>query len=187
MSATRIAGRYAKSLIDLAVERGELETVYADMTMFDEVAKNRDFIMLLRSPIVTADKKETIFNAVFGEKMSVMTMGFIKILLTKGRESYLSDIAKEVITQYKEIKKVSSVRLITATPLSPTNFAAIKARLVADNALHNDVDVLTAVDPDLIGGFVLEFNNNRYDASIASRLNDMRKEFKTNLYVDLVD
>jgi F-type H+-transporting ATPase subunit delta len=186
MSATRIAGRYAKSLIDLAVERGELETVYADMTMFDEVAKNRDFIMLLRSPIVTADKKENIFNAVFGEKMSVMTMGFIKILLTKGRESYLSDIAKEVITQYKEIKKVSSVRLITAKPLSAETFAAIKARLVADKALHNDVDMVVAVDPDIIGGFVLEFDNNRYDASIANSLNNLRKEFRTNLYVDQV-
>ena len=186
MSATRIAGRYAKSLIDLACEQGQLDAVYADMGMFAEVAKNRDFILLLRSPIILADKKQNVFNAVFGGKVTDLTMAFIKILLTKGRERYLSDIATEVIAQYKQINEVSLVRLTTAQPLDEKNLQAIKARLVADNALFNTVELQTAVDSDIIGGFILDFDNKRYDASLAYRLAELRKGFSSNLYIDQV-
>jgi F-type H+-transporting ATPase subunit delta len=186
MSATRIAGRYAKSLIDLAQERGQLDAVYNDMTMFAEVAQNRDFALLLKSPIIPADKKESIIKAIFEGKISDLTSAFINILLTKNREMYLADVAKEVVSEYKNINKVSTVKLITATPLDAANLDTIKRRLVADNALHDNVDIQTAVDSDLIGGFVLEFDNKRYDASVASQLAALRKEFSTNLYIDQV-
>ena len=186
MSVARIAGRYAKSLIDLAQEQGSLEAVNNDMILFSEVAKNNDFAAMLKSPIINADKKQNVFNAIFDGKVSVITSSFIKILLLKGREVFLKDIAKEFIAQYQELNKVSSVRLVTASPLSAATVAAIQAKLEADVALHDNITLETAVDADLIGGFVLEFNDKRYDSSISYQLQRLHKEFRTNLYVDQV-
>ena len=183
MSAIRIAGRYAKSLIDLSQERGELDAIYNDMMLFAETAKLPDFAAMLKSPIISADKKEKIFDAIFGATVSPVALTFFKLLITKGRESYLPEVAKEVIFQYKNLKSISSVKLITATPVSAVTIAGIKARLEADNVLHNSVDLEASVDADLIGGFVLEFDNKRYDSSIAYQLDQIRKGFsQKNVY-----
>ena len=186
MSVTRISGRYAKSLIDLAKEQGSLEAVNQDMILFGEVAKNHEFIAMLKSPIINTDKKQRVFDAIFEGKISVITASFIKILLNKGREIYLADIAKEYMMQYRELTEVSSVRLTTAAPLSAASVAAIKANLEADMALYNNITLQTEVDDSLIGGFVLEFNDKRYDASLAYQLYKLHKEFRNNLYVDQV-
>ena len=69
MSSYRIASRYAKSLIDLATEQGKLDKVVEDMTYFAEVSKLRDVAVLLKSPIIKADKKGKVLKAVFGGKM----------------------------------------------------------------------------------------------------------------------
>ena len=65
MSVSRISSRYAKSLLDLARERNELDTVLKDIESFNEATKNRDFFLLLKSPIVKTDKKLAIFKAIF--------------------------------------------------------------------------------------------------------------------------
>src|SRR5690349_22141032 len=105
----RIASRYAKSLIDLAIEQGKLDRILADMTAFAAATKLRDFALLLKSPIVNADKKEQVIKAIWGGKMDPLTMNFIQIILRKGRESGLDEIANEFIHQYREIKGISIV------------------------------------------------------------------------------
>ncbi len=182
MSVARIAGRYAKSLIDLAKEQGSLEAVNNDMILFSEVAKNRDFASMLKSPVISTDKKANVFSAIFEDKVGIITMSFIKILLNKGRELYLADIAKEFITQYKELKKVSTVKLVTATPLSAAAVQSIQSKLEADAALHNNINLETSVDDSLIGGFVLEFGDKRYDASLSYQLLRLQKGFRDNMY-----
>ena len=186
MSVIRIAGRYAKSLIDLAVERGVLTEVYNDMSLFATVSAHNEFRVVLKSPIFNADKKSSIFDAIFGGKVNELTMAFLKILLTKGREAYLADIAAEVVAQYKKMNQIATVRLTTAQPLTEAAIADIRAKLEADKGLFNTIDLTTAVDEDLIGGFTLDFDSKRYDASIANRLQKLRAEFSTNLYVDMV-
>jgi F-type H+-transporting ATPase subunit delta len=186
MSAIRIAGRYAKSLIDLAIERGVLTEVYNDMSLFASVAAHPEFRVVLKSPVINADKKSNIFDAIFGGKVNELTMAFLKILLTKGREAYLADIATEVTVQYKKMHEVASVRLTTAQPLSDSAIAAIRAKLEADAGLFNNIDLTTAVDADLIGGFTLDFDSKRYDASIANKVKELRTQFSTNLYEELI-
>lgn len=183
MSVLRIAGRYAKALIDLAIEQNKLEAVYNDVQYFNEVAQNRDFAALLKSPIIKADKKGKIFDQVFGSNMSEMTNTFLKIILSKGRESYLQDIAKSFIRQYKAYNKVSTIKLTTAAPISDQNLEAIKAKLLGSTVTSEKVEIETAVNSDLIGGFVLKIGDTLYDSSVAYKLEQLKKEFKDNSYI----
>jgi len=183
MSVQRVASRYAKSLVDLAVEQNKLETIKGDMESFKNAAQNRDFYLLLKSPIINAGKKSQIFKEIFGGKFDEMTSAFFKIILTKGREAYLPEIANEFINQYKAIKHFSAVKVTTAVPLSEDAVAKIKAKLTSSEALENNVEITTEVDPNIIGGFVLEFGDRLYDSSVAHKLEKLKKEFGKNLFV----
>lgn len=177
MSAERLSFRYAKSLLELAKDQGQLETIKGDIESLKAATENRDLYMLLKSPVVSKMKKANVLEAIFGDGFQDMTMSFMDILLTKGREMYIPEIATEFLAQYKAMNKISTVKLITAKPISDAALAAIKAKLVAGNELENDVEIETSVDEDLIGGFKLEFNDKLYDASVAHQLNQLKKSF----------
>jgi F-type H+-transporting ATPase subunit delta len=112
MPNPRLAGRYAKSLLDLAIEKKQLGEVYDDMLLLKKVFKtSREFLLLLSSPIIKPDKKEKILAAITKDKLSVMTATFNKLLVQKGRESYLPEIVDAFITQYKTYKNIHIVKL----------------------------------------------------------------------------
>lgn len=183
MQNPRLANRYAKSLIDLATEKNQLEAVYADMKYMQAVcAGNRDFVNLLKSPIIKADKKANIINAVTEGKVSEITKLFNQLLVTKGRESELPEIVEAFIEQYNAIKGIHSVTLTTAVEVSDAVKTSIQNKVKADQGIAN-IELLTKVDESLIGGFVLEFNNNLVDASIARDLRDVKKQFAKNVFV----
>ncbi len=163
MSVKRIASRYAKSLIDLAVEQDKLERILEDIKSFQKTVDNRDFYLLLKSPIINATKKQQIFNALFEGKFDKMTSAFIRIILTKSREAYLPEIADEFINQYKDIKHISTVNLTTAAPLGAETISRIRQKLVASAVTEEHVELITKVDPDILGGFVIEFDDKLYD------------------------
>ena len=110
----------------------------------------------------------------------------INILIRKGREEHLPEIAAEFLIQYKHIKHVSTVKLTTAKPLSKEALKAIHDRLVNSIRTDDVVEIETKVDPKLIGGFIIEFDGNVYDTSVSHKLDQLKKEFKDNLYVSLI-
>ena len=173
---SRVASRYAKALIDLAVEQGKLEDIYSDITSFQQVAKNRDFELMLKSPIIKGDKKGKVFDAIFGGKVDAMTSKFFEIVLRKGREADLPSIADAVIEQYRNMKNVSSVTLTSAAVLSASALEAIKSKLITEGTFSENIEFQTAVDPSLIGGFRLEFGDKLYDASVAYKLEQLKKQ-----------
>ena len=97
--------------------------------------------------------------------------------MRKGRESYLPEIAEEFITQYRALKQISTVKVTTATPMSEAGLEAIKAQLKGSNSTAANIEIETAVNPDIIGGFVIEFDDKLYDASVAHKLAKLKKEF----------
>jgi F-type H+-transporting ATPase subunit delta len=183
MSINRISSRYAKSLIDLAVERNEMDEVVNDMSLFNEVTKSKDFNLMLKSPIINTSKKQAIFSAIFGDKISKTTAAFFDIILRKGRESVLVDISSEFMSQYRQLNKISTVTLTTATPLTDEALVAIKAKLLASNVTMDKLDLQTKVNPNILGGFVIEVGDKLYDASVQHKLDQLKKEFVGNQYV----
>ncbi|MBX3256946.1 MAG: ATP synthase F1 subunit delta [Chitinophagaceae bacterium] len=183
MLQPRLAGRYAKSLIDLALEHNQLEAVHADMLFLQSVCKqSREFVSLMRSPIVQADKKLAIIEAIAGNKISKLTNSFNKLLVQKGREGIFTEIIAAVIEQYNKIKDIHQVKLTTAQPISAELRASIENKLKTETGLAN-IELETVVKDELIGGFVLEFDNNLVDASILRDLKDIQKQFRNNEYV----
>ena len=177
MSVQRIASRYAKSLLDLSVERDELETVLGDMEYLSQSLESRDLYLLLKSPIINTGKKQTIIKRLFADPLSEMTNSFLDIMLRKGRENLLPEIVDAFKAQYKAHQKISTVVLKTAGELDAATIDAIKSKLSISGETHTKIDLQVQVDPALIGGFALEFEGKQYNASLAHKLRQLRKEF----------
>ena len=186
MSVYRVASRYAKSLIELAQEQDKLERVLGDVKSFKEILKNRDMYMLFKSPIIHADKKQKIISNIFEGKYDELTIAFIRILIAKNREEYLPEVADEFIHQYKVLKHISTVKLITARPLSEAMIKQIHDQLQESKATDLEVEIITEVQPDLIGGFIIQFDDKVYDASVSHKLDKLRKDFVSNLYISQI-
>ena len=179
----RLAGRYAKSLIDLSVEKGLLEEVYKDMRLLQSICKsNRDFVVLLKSPVIKADKKGKIIEAVTSGRISELTRTFNSLMVRKGREAVLPEVADAFIDEYNKIKNIHRVKLSTAQPVSEALKQEIIDRLKATGDMPQ-IELETVVKDELIGGFVLEFDNKLLDASIIRDLKDIKKQFEQNIYV----
>ncbi len=183
MSSTKVATRYAKSLLDLSIEQNKLEEVVSDIQGFMKMSELRDFKLLLKSPIVNTTKKLSIFKEIFEGKVSDLTMLFFKLILKKGREKDLLAIANSFVKQYKKMKGLSSVTITTAEKLSDENIESIKTKLLASNATDKAVEITSKIDPSIIGGYILEIGDKLYDASVLYKLKELRKEFSGSSYV----
>lgn len=183
MPNPRLASRYAKSLIDLAIEKGQLEQVFADMQWLQAVNKsNKDFVNLLRSPIIKADVKKKILDAVTAGNLGELTTAFTTLLIRKSRESNLPEIVNAFIDQYKKHKNIQVIKLTTATPVSDSLKKAIVEQ-VKKTAGFQQIELEEKINPELIGGFVLQVGDQLVDASIAYDLRTIAKQFENNDFI----
>ena len=177
-----VASRYAKSLLDLAVEKGQLEAIRKDMQLVKSVCvSNIDFVIFLESPVIKTDKKKEILSSVFKGKVSDLTMAFMNIIADKRREGYIDDIAKAFDEQYKIHKNVLTAVITSASGIDDATRAKVM-ELVKSTA-SGEVDLIEKTDAALIGGFVLRIGDKQYDTSVTRKLNDLRKNFSENPFV----
>jgi F-type H+-transporting ATPase subunit delta len=176
MSELTVATRYAKSLIDLAEEKGSLEAIRKDMELFSQTLKaNHQLQAVLSNPIIAHGKKIKILEAIFGNKINKVTDSFFKIMINKSRAQILYATAKEFINQYNNIKNIVRAFVTSATPLSEENKKKIVAELQA--ATGGTIELHTKVDAGLIGGFVLTVGDRQIDTSIANALARLKRDF----------
>lgn len=186
MRNPRLASRYAKSLLDLAIEQNVLDAVLADMQLMQKAsADSRELVLMLRSPILTPDKKVHILTAIFGGKIHTLTQRFIELLVRKGREFFLPEMTAAFIDQYKVYKKIHVVKLTTAFELDDELKSFIESK-VKLSIPEGSIELETEVDTDLIGGFVLQVGDKLFDASVLRDLNDIKKQFTKNEYIPLI-
>lgn len=183
MQNPRLASRYAKSLLDLAKEQNVVEVTLKDVQFLDAVSRqSRDFVNMLRSPIINADKKHKILSEVIGNQLHTLTQAFMTLLVNKGREANLPEIAEAFIAQYKEMKNIKTVKLTSAVPFNDDLKTAIRNKV--QNSMPGAlIELQEEVNPELIGGFVLQVGDKLVDASIRRDLNDVRAQFLKNIYV----
>lgn len=179
MSELRVASRYAKSLIDLAIERNELEQVFNDVKSFLATAKaSSELVAVLKNPIVPIDKKGKILKDLFAGKVSKTMESFFNIVVNKGRAEVLYGTAKEFVNQYNEKKGIIKARVSSAIEL--TEAAEKEIISIVENATGKKVELIKSVDEKLIGGFVLTVGDKQFDTSIAKSLNNLKKSFSSN-------
>ncbi len=183
MQNPRLASRYAKSLTGLAIEKNQLETVYADMLWLQAVCKgSREFTNMLRSPIIKADTKKKIVAAVTAEKTGELTTAFINLLVTKSRESFLPEIITAFISSYKAHENIYSLKLTTAAPVTDATRQAIVNQVKKSAGIEN-IELEESVNEDLIGGFVLQLGDKLIDASIRYDLKTIARQFENNDFI----
>jgi F-type H+-transporting ATPase subunit delta len=175
--SSKAGARYAKSLIDLSTEQNALEEIKNDMAFFEQVVDdNSELEAILKNPIVPLDKKAGILSDLFGSKVHQITNSFLKLVVNKGRSAILFDTAKQFIAQYNAIKGIVTAEVTSAIALTDVSKAEVVA-LVKKEIGANEVIVKEKVDEKLIGGFILKVGDKQFDASIASGLNKLKKEF----------
>ncbi|MFN8357756.1 MAG: ATP synthase F1 subunit delta [Spirosomataceae bacterium] len=176
MSEQTVAFRYAKSLIGLAQEKGVLDQVHQDMKFFSQVCdENRPFELALKSPIVKHYKKLEILEALFKERVHPVSFSIFDIITKKNREAVLPSVAQAFQAQYAEIKNIVTAHLTTAAPITDEQRKQF-INVVAD-ATGKTVELREKIDAKLIGGFMLRVGDKQIDASIKSRLNDLKLKF----------
>ncbi len=167
-----ISVRYARALLKSATEAKIEDAVYAEM---QQLAKSYVEVPQLRftidNPMLSKDKKEALLLTAVGEKPSDLTKTFIKLVLKEDRERVMQFIANSYVTLYRQQKNVIRGRLITAAAVSPATEQ--KMRQMVEGKTNGTVEFESEVDPDIIGGFILEYDTYRMDASVKTKLNSI--------------
>jgi F-type H+-transporting ATPase subunit delta len=181
MASKRVASRYAKALLGFASERNELDRVESELhTIASLIDASRDFELLLTNPVVKPYKKKSILQAIFKDGISELTLGFINILVTKGREPLLPAIVNEALSQLRLIKNIQVVEVRSATPLEESSRANILAEV---SKVHNgDTELNETIDPNLLGGFILKMDDKQIDASLKRQLSTLRRKLSEHDY-----
>ena len=181
MARKRVASRYAKALLGFASERNELDRIESELLTINSLLDaSREFKLLLINPVVKPDKKKSILQAIFKDGISELTLGFIKILVSKGREVLLPEIVAEALSQLRLIKNIQTAEVRSAIPLEDST----RAKILAEVAKVHDgiIELNETVDPDLLGGFILKMDDKQTDASLKRQLSTLRRKLSEHDY-----
>ena len=176
MVEDRIGYRYAKSAFSLAQEQKELDPAHADMKMIHDLCvDSRDFVGMLESPIIAREKKQEVLDKIFaGKYQTKMIPLLVQIIVQKGRESFLPNVAEAFLDMYDEAKGILRGVLTSATELPAATVAEIKSTM--EKTSGKTFEMTTEIDPELLGGFRLKVGDKLFDGSVASSLRRLKQE-----------
>ncbi|MBU2649476.1 MAG: ATP synthase F1 subunit delta [Bacteroidetes bacterium] len=182
MAATILAGRYAKALFELSLEMNLLDEIKEDMYTISRLChESKDFRLFLKSPVIHAARKKAILKKMLEKHLNELSFRYVILITKKRREMYLEDIAAAFITLYKKFKDILTVTLKTA--YNPDEDIRKKIIDLLHDQTGSNIELLDEVKKELIGGFILTYDNKQYDASISNQLEKLRRgAARINLY-----
>jgi F-type H+-transporting ATPase subunit delta len=167
-----ISVRYARALIKSATVQKQESKVYEEMQMLvQSYLKVPELRFTIDNPMLAKDKKQTLLETACGIDVSDLTKRFVALVLKEGRESTMQFIATSYITLYRQQKNITRGRLVTAMPVSSET--ETKMKQMVEGKTRGTVEFNTEIDPDIIGGFILEYDTYRMDASVRTKLNSV--------------
>ena len=179
MLSTKVAKRYAQGLLDFTQETGNTASVFGEMgDLVKTIEGSKDLKNFFSSPIIDVKKKISVASEIF-KSFSPVSQNLIQLVIKHGRESQLQNIAQAFINKVEDMNGVQRISLTSAQPLSQSNIDSILKS--TDLVNHNNkFDVKTIINPDILGGYVLRVGDQQIDASVRSKLNNIKKEFQLN-------
>lgn len=174
MASTRAAIRYAKAILDLANSKGVAEAVNNDMkSIASAIESNEELSTFIQNPTTTVEVKESALLEVFAN-INGVTKGLFHLLFENKRFEILEAISLEYKKLFDESNGVEIATVTTAIPLD----AALEAKVLAKVATLSDkkITIENIVNPSIIGGFILRIGDNQYNASVANRLQVLKRE-----------
>ena len=165
-----ISVRYARALLKAGIEASVSDRVYSDMlTVLESYAKVPQLKATIDNPMLSRQQKEDLLIAAAGGAPCELTRTFFGLVLKEGRERIMQFIANSFITLYRKHNNLISAKLTTASEIDSKT--EDKLRQLVEGRTNGKVDFQTDVDPEIIGGFVLEYDTYRMDASVKKQLN----------------
>ena len=177
MSDSRVASRYSKSLLELAIEMDRLDIVKADIDMFNTLCREcRPFFNFIKNPVIHVYKKLAVLKLLFEDRIDEITFKFIDIITRKGREEILPDIGQQFIQEYRIYNKIEIVEVTTTVELDEElrkEFLTLSSKLVGEDKI---VELREHINEDLLGGYVLRIGDKQIDDSVVSKLRNLKKK-----------
>ena len=175
MNQSKISVRYAKAFYEYATQRGATEKIVADVKMLLKgLADVPELLEVFRNPVVKPSKKKLFVSSLLTNKVCPETISFINLIITNNREMYIQDILRNVLDIYHKNTGITIVTLTSAIPLSKTQEKSVVDYV--NKKKNMKVELQTKTDPSLMGGFVLRIDDLQYDASIKTRLKQIKNE-----------
>lgn len=172
-----ISVRYARALLKSAVGQKIEDKVYQEMvTLSKSYIGVQQLRYTIDNPMLQKEQKLHILELACGGDVTDLVKRFIRLVLDDDRENTLQFIAASYITLYRKYKNVTSGKLITAVPVSSETEAKMKA--MVESRTKGTVEFTTEVDPSIVGGFILEYDTYRMDASVKTKLQSMLTQLK---------
>lgn len=178
MAESRAAVRYAKAVLSLATDQKAAESVNKDMKLIvNTIAESNDLHDMLQNPVVRSSVKKAVLNQVF-KNTNALTENLLNTLIANKRIALLGDVASKYIQLYDTLKGTQIAKVTTAVPLTE----ALKTKVLAKvkELTKKDVEVVNVIDENILGGFILRVGDVQYNASIANKLNNLKREFTLN-------
>jgi len=174
MKSTKSAGRYAKALLELALDLKKIEVIESNMQQILTVAEEaHDFQVFLNSPLIKVDKKIEVIKSIFGN-FDALSISFLELVANNGRESYITEIAHSFLNQLKEHRGIVPVTIISAQKLDAKTKEQITSKISA--SIQGTLEITENVDESLIGGFIVRMGDHQIDASVSNQLNRLKQE-----------
>lgn len=178
MDKGKLSVRYARALFQTAQTQGCEEAVYDGLTRFahNYMLAIAQFNEVLSDPLVDKEEKVKLMEMAVGELLHDTLKQFIAFVVEQKRESKMFLIALKYMEMYRAQHNILSTQVTTATELSEATYDKIKAFVRQTFDAEAEIDV--KIDPSLIGGFILDIENTRMDASVAGQLNALKNRLK---------
>jgi len=178
MAGARAAIRYAKAVLSLASDKNATDVVNNDMKLIAKtIAESKDLNDMLQNPVVSTSIKKSVLLEVF-KNSNAITENLIDTLITNKRLPLLGEVALKYNQLFDELTGTQIAQVTTAVPL--TDDLKIKVLAKVKELTGKDVEVNNMIDESIIGGFVLRVGDIQYNASIANKLNKLKREFTLN-------
>ncbi len=174
MKSTKSAARYAKALLELAIEKNSLAAVESNVNAIIRAGEETsDFSMFLNSPLITGTKKLSILTTLFSDFENV-TMDFLALVTKNGRESQIMAIAHSFNAQLKDYRGIIPVSIVSARKLEEATRKKIVAQI--QKTVSGTLELTENVDESLIGGFIVRMGDKQIDASVLNQLARLKQE-----------
>lgn len=179
MLTSKVAKRYAQGLLDFTQESGQTAQVFSEMKdVVKLMNESKDLNKFFLTPYIDSKKKIAVASEIF-KGLSGTSINLINLVIKHGRENQLKNIAQEFINKVEDINGVQRVTLTSATQLSSANVQQILESSKMVNGQTN-FDLKTIINPEILGGYILRVGDQQIDASVKTKLNQVKKSFELN-------
>ena len=176
MFSSKLINRYAIALLEIAEEKNMAEKIYLNARQFIGLCnENRSFYHLLKNPVFLGKVKFFLIKEILAGKFDELFISFIRIVMNHNREILLKEIFTDFIKLYKKSQGIIEAEVITAAPVEEEVIKAFSEQIIRLSG-YPKVELTNIINKNIIGGFILKFDNKLLDISVAEKLKQAKKQ-----------